>query len=192
MMVCYDGFFPEVARELTNRGAEVIAWPVWGCNPLLARARATENHVYLISSTYTAANTKWIISGIYDHKGDTLVEGKAWGYVLVAEVDLDQRTRRSRAVLVQGVGQQLLAGTGLAQQQDRGHAASRPVRQVNHFLNHPAFADQARDGRFFTIAGSNSMHGDGKDLKRRRGRRCFAHCNSHRARPNGGQVKLPS
>ena len=36
MMVCYDGFFPEVARELTNHGAEVIAWPVWGCNPLLA------------------------------------------------------------------------------------------------------------------------------------------------------------
>ena len=40
LMVCYDGFFPEVARELANRGAEVIAWPVWGCNPLLARARA--------------------------------------------------------------------------------------------------------------------------------------------------------
>jgi Carbon-nitrogen hydrolase len=27
MMICYDGFFPEVARELSNRGAEVIAWP---------------------------------------------------------------------------------------------------------------------------------------------------------------------
>ena len=40
MMVCYDGFFPEPARELTARGAEVIAWPVWGCNPLLAAARA--------------------------------------------------------------------------------------------------------------------------------------------------------
>ena len=52
MMVCYDGFFPEVARELTNRGAEVIAWPVWGCNPSLASARACENHVYLVSSTY--------------------------------------------------------------------------------------------------------------------------------------------
>src|SRR5262249_16425265 len=25
MMICYDGFFPEVARELTNRGAEIIA-----------------------------------------------------------------------------------------------------------------------------------------------------------------------
>ena len=29
MMVCYDGFFPEVARQLTINGAEVIAWPVW-------------------------------------------------------------------------------------------------------------------------------------------------------------------
>ncbi|HUR44828.1 MAG TPA: carbon-nitrogen hydrolase family protein, partial [Candidatus Saccharimonadales bacterium] len=27
MMVCYDGFFPEVARQLSMRGAEVIAWP---------------------------------------------------------------------------------------------------------------------------------------------------------------------
>ena len=51
LMICYDGFFPEVARELSNRGAEVIAWPVWGCNPLLAQARACENHVYLVSST---------------------------------------------------------------------------------------------------------------------------------------------
>ncbi len=38
LMVCYDGFFPEVARELSNRGAEVIAWPVYGCNPLLGEA----------------------------------------------------------------------------------------------------------------------------------------------------------
>ena len=28
MMICYDGFFPEVARELSNRGTEIIAWPV--------------------------------------------------------------------------------------------------------------------------------------------------------------------
>lgn len=38
MMICYDGFFPEVARQLTINGAEVIAWPVWGCNPMLAKA----------------------------------------------------------------------------------------------------------------------------------------------------------
>src|SRR5207237_369476 len=44
LMVCYDGFFPEVARELSNRGAELTAWPVWGCNPLLARPRPCEDH----------------------------------------------------------------------------------------------------------------------------------------------------
>ena len=42
MMVCYDGFFPEVARRLSNNGAEVIAWPVWGCNPMLGAARAAD------------------------------------------------------------------------------------------------------------------------------------------------------
>ena len=95
MMICYDGFFPEVARELTKGGAEVIAWPVWGCNPLLARARSTENHVYLISSTYTDADSKWIISGVFDHTGEAMVKAQQWGDVVVAEVDLNRRTRWS-------------------------------------------------------------------------------------------------
>jgi len=95
MMICYDGFFPEPARELTKRGAEIIAWPVWGCNPLLARARATENHVYLISSTYTDVSNNWIISGIYNHTGDTLALARKWGDVVIAEVDLNKPTHWS-------------------------------------------------------------------------------------------------
>ncbi len=91
MMVCYDGFFPEPARELTKRGAEVICWPVWGCNPMLASARACENHVHLVSSTYTDIKSNWTLTAVYDHDGKPLVKGEKWGSVVVAEVDLSRR-----------------------------------------------------------------------------------------------------
>lgn len=93
IMICYDGFFPEVARELTRRGAEVIAWPVWGCNPELARARAAENHVYLVSSTYEDISSNWMLSAVWDHTGQTIALAKDWGSVAVAEVDLNATTR---------------------------------------------------------------------------------------------------
>ena len=91
LMVCYDGFFPEVARELSNRGAEVIAWPVWGCNPLLASARACENHVYLVSSTYEEVTANWALTAVYGHDGMPLVRAEKMGTVVVTEVDLSRR-----------------------------------------------------------------------------------------------------
>ncbi|MGB9839907.1 carbon-nitrogen hydrolase family protein [Thermovenabulum sp.] len=54
VMICYDGDFPELARELVVKGAEVIVRPsallrsfdIW---ELTNRARAYDNHVYFVA-----------------------------------------------------------------------------------------------------------------------------------------------
>jgi predicted amidohydrolase len=52
IMVCWDLQFPEPARALAKQGAEILFLPIWGGNEVLARARAIENHAYLVSSSY--------------------------------------------------------------------------------------------------------------------------------------------
>jgi predicted amidohydrolase len=93
LMVCYDAFFPDAARHLSENGAEVIAWPVYSYTPpLLASARAFENQVYLVSSTYAdAEKTDAGISGVYDPEGKIIAQARRWGSIAVAEVDLNQR-----------------------------------------------------------------------------------------------------
>jgi len=52
-----------------------VAWPVWGCNPLLAGARACANHVYLVSSTYEDAARNWMTSAVeYTSPGGKAVQ----------------------------------------------------------------------------------------------------------------------
>jgi predicted amidohydrolase len=90
LMICYDGFYPEVARALTANGAEVIAWPVWGCDPLLARARACENRVHVVSSTFTDPRSDWMISAVIDPAGKVVAQAKESGSVAIHEADLSK------------------------------------------------------------------------------------------------------
>ncbi len=90
MMICWDVHFPEVARGLANRGAEVIAMPIWGGDPRLAQARAIENQIYLLTSTYNT-RPNWMVSGIWGPGGQLLAQAHRWGSVVVVEVDLNRR-----------------------------------------------------------------------------------------------------
>lgn len=89
MMICWDLQFPEVARKLSENGAEIILMPIAGGNPKLASARAIENQIYLVSSTYSE-RPNWLRSGVYDYEGNMMVTGKNRGDVVVAEVDLNK------------------------------------------------------------------------------------------------------
>jgi predicted amidohydrolase len=64
MMICWDVAYPEIARELSARGAEIIFMPIWGGNETLCKARAIENQVPLVISSYDMP------SAIYDQAGE--------------------------------------------------------------------------------------------------------------------------
>jgi len=85
MMICWDVTFPEAARTLAFNGAEVIFLPIWGGHLILAKARALENQVYLVSSTY---NMK---TAVFDLEGEIIGEATEENPVVVIEVDLNQR-----------------------------------------------------------------------------------------------------
>jgi predicted amidohydrolase len=92
MMVCYDVFFPEVARNLAMKGAEVIALPIWGGNPRIAAARCAENGIFLVSSTYTNHEANWMKTAVWDREGNWLSHAQEWDTVVVHEVDLNRPT----------------------------------------------------------------------------------------------------
>jgi len=87
IMICWDVFFPEPARALAARGAEIIFLPIWGGNADLIKARPIENQVYLVTSSYDAK------TAIYDRTGKIMAEADASQPIAVAEIDLAQPTR---------------------------------------------------------------------------------------------------
>lgn len=94
MLICWDMQFPEVARALSNRGADILAVPVAGMNPILASARAIENQVYIVTSAYCSATRRdWLKTGIIDYDGQMIAATEEWGTVAVADVLLGDTPR---------------------------------------------------------------------------------------------------
>ena len=84
MMICWDVTFPEAARALALKGAEVILMPIAGGHLTLAKARALENQIYLVSSTYDMK------SAVFDLEGEIMAEATDETPVVVVEVDLNK------------------------------------------------------------------------------------------------------
>jgi predicted amidohydrolase len=82
ILICWDIQFPEGARRLAAKGAEIIFLPIWGGIEALYPARAIENQVVLVTSSFDS------VTGIWGRKGEKLVEADEDGKLAVAEVDL--------------------------------------------------------------------------------------------------------
>jgi len=89
LMICFDIHMPEVARGIAANGAEIIAIPIMGGHPTLVKARAIENQVYLVTSTYSL-NEDWMQTGIWDRSGDLHARATKPNELVIHEIDLAQ------------------------------------------------------------------------------------------------------
>jgi predicted amidohydrolase len=85
IMICWDVQYPDPARALALKGAEMILMPIWDGDATLTRARAIENHTFLISSTYGE------VSQILDPNGERQAGASENGTVAIARIDLNRR-----------------------------------------------------------------------------------------------------
>lgn len=94
MMVCYDQSFPEAARELTLRGAEVLAVPnAWPASDqasdarydFFGRARAAENSRWLLQSNQVGPSD----TGDFEYLGDSRIIDPTGVIVTHTEADAE-------------------------------------------------------------------------------------------------------
>jgi predicted amidohydrolase len=85
MMICWDSEYPDPARALALKGAEIILLPIWDGEPTLVKARALENHLFLVASSYGSPTQ------ILDPEGKQLAFAPRIGTAAVATLDLNRR-----------------------------------------------------------------------------------------------------
>jgi formamidase len=94
-MICYDGWFPEVARGLALQGAEVILHPTLTSTPdreeelVLARANAIVNQCYVLNVNGSLQVGGGRSIGV-DPEGHVLFEGGTGEEYFTEVLDLDR------------------------------------------------------------------------------------------------------
>ena len=95
IMICYDLWFPEVARDLINLGAELILVPTMTTTgdrsqeKLIARATAITQQCYVVSCNgvgYGGVGESMIV----DPEGHALQEGGSGPFIQTAVIDFDR------------------------------------------------------------------------------------------------------
>jgi predicted amidohydrolase len=111
LAICYDLWFPEVARTLACMGAEVIVYPTMtatidrSMEVILAQATSVSNQCYTLSINTSGVygNGKSIMVG---PEGDTIYQAGAEQEIIPLEIDFE-RVRRTRERGLHGLGQPL-------------------------------------------------------------------------------------
>lgn len=122
LMLCYDKFFPEAARELVLQGAEILvsisAWSKGGDDPepayyssldkLLDKMRAIENQCWVISANQVDFEEKGGLefyghSRIVSPSGIVIAEGGYEEGLVVAKIDISREIRKARTITFFGL-----------------------------------------------------------------------------------------
>jgi predicted amidohydrolase len=85
ILICWDIQFPEGARRLAAEGAELILLPIWGGIEELFPARAIENQVYLVTSSFDSP------TGIWNLEGKPVAQTVKDGTLATSRIDLEDR-----------------------------------------------------------------------------------------------------
>jgi len=85
MMICWDAEYVDTARAMAIQGAEILFVPAAGGYLTLLKARALENHLYLVSSGFD------VESAIIDPTGGVLFSTKESGVSKTISIDLEKR-----------------------------------------------------------------------------------------------------
>ncbi len=108
MQICYEVGFPEAARVLALKGADIIVYPsAFGKARLYAwdlatRARALENGCYVVAANRSGTEKSETFFGghsrITSPQGEVLVQATEEDEVIITDIDLDEVGKQRRRI----------------------------------------------------------------------------------------------